>query len=643
MTFSIALIHVGLLGLLVVTAAGLARLHVSVLCRSTATTFPDDAIPEVLYKDDLYKTDTALDGGARGVPSPSTADRALSLWRLLPAIPLLYAGMALGHLGLPGGAWYDILLAFTAWGACWWAARGLVRDAHDPALPIAALALLGVHLGLITEVSRAWTVDGLPNTAWLSSTALMLVFGVLIPGALLRARRDAPGLTPPWLYALSGRDGVRLGLALFGAGALLALWQILTHTPRPVYACAMTAYLLAGTTGVTRCARRPFRHGTFGGFLSRWWPGLALCAVNISLPIATRDFSPAVVLLVTLTVMLWVARERGMAVVLAAVMALGLVGVSRSRLVPRFQERWSLMAHPYAGGSSQMAQTLYAVARGGVFGVGAGNAARIPTARKGLHGMRPAVPLAETDAVLTTLAESTGSVGIGAVLLLFAVLTSGLADAARRARRLWCRLYLTQTASLFFTCALWGAGWSLGAVAPMAGLAVPLLTRGWGAMGLWLPVLLLAVFIAHEGDADADFTADPALEERAPGLTSRLAPIWLPPAVAAGLLLLTVLAALKVATVDRARDLSAVFHNTSEEARIAEWIARGQVRCAADGSLAVSGGSALDRERIGGAVRQHLIRAEHDARGGWVPVPARENLVEVESSGLGTALRATRE
>lgn len=636
MNFLVALIHVGMLGLLAAVAGGLIRLHAVALCGRQEAAL-------------LVEGGNGMEAGRSGGKTTPIANHALRLWRLLPGIPLLYAGLALGHLGLPGGVWYDIALAFAAWGLCWWTGRSLVREAHDPALPLALLALLGLHVGLLTEVSRAWTVNGMPNTGWLSSTALLLVVGALAPGTLLRTRSAAPDLTPPWFYALSGRDGVRLGLALFGAGMVLALWQILTHTARPVYACALAAYLLAGTTGVARCARRPFRHGTLRGFLSRWWPGLALCGINIVLPLATRDFSPAVVLLVTLTVLLWVARERGMAVLLAFVMVLGLIGVSRSKLVPRFQERWSLMARPYAGRSSQMAQTLYAVARGGVFGVGAGHIARIPTAGKGRHGMRPAIPLAESDAVLTTLAETTGMAGIGTVLLLFAVITSGLMEAARRARRLWCRLYLTQVAVLFFICVLWGAGWSLGDIAPMAGLAVPLLTRGWGAMGFWLPVLLLAVVLTEQSDCGGEFMEDPALQELAlqhPALQEtprHHALIWAPQWVAAGLLLLTMLAGLKLATVDRAQHLAAVFHNTNKEAQIAEWIARGQVRCAADGTLVVSSGTASDRKTISADVRQHLIRAARDAHGGWMPVPARENLVEAESSGLGTALRATQE
>ena len=618
MIFLVALVHVGMLGLLAIVVGSLIRLHAAALCSR---------------REVALLVAVGMEAGGRDERAERVADRALRLWRVVPGIPLLYAGLALGHLGLPGGVWYDVALASAAWGLCWWASRNLVREAHDPALPLALLALLGLHVGLLTEVSRAWTVNGQPNTGWLSSTALLLVVGALAPGAILRAKSKAPGLTPPWFYALSGRDGVRLGLALFGAGALLALWQHVTHTPRPVYACAMAAYLLAGTTGVARCAARSFRHGTLTGLLSRWWPGLALCGINILLPIATADFSPAVVLLVTLTVLLWVARERGMAVLLGAVMVLGLLGVSRSGLVPRFQERWSLMAQPYAGGSSQMAQTLYAVARGGVFGVGPGRMARINAVVKGRQVIRPAVPLAETDAVLTTLAETTGMVGIGAVLALFAVITSGLMEAARRADRLWTRLYLTQTGVLFFVAAVWGAGWSVGDVAPMAGLAVPLLTRGWGAMGLWLPVLCLAVVLA-----DMDEPSETPLLPVSPARSWVLARM-----ATTGLLLLTLLAGLRTATIDRDRRLTAVFHDTKREAKIAEWIARGQVRCSSDGSLVASGGSASDRRKITADVRRHLIRAARSPRVGWEPVPAREDLVEVEPSGLGAALRSAQE
>ena len=611
MTFSFAMVQVGLLVVLVGVTCGLIRLHVI-------------ALRGIGAGDIAHEADS---------PSPTAAqDLAIRLWRILPAVPLLYAAMSLWQEGLPGGVWYDIALSMLAWLLCWWAGRTVVRESFDPALPLAILALLGLHVGLLIEVSRAWLVDGRPNPGWLTSTAFLLVGGTVLPGAILRSRRKDKRFTPSWYFALSGRAGVQVGLVVFTGGACLSVLQLISHKPLPVYACAFAAVLLAGTTAMARCAGTPYHHGTAVGYLNRWWPALVLSGIDVVLPLGTKDFSPAVVILCTITSVLALIRERTMALVLAALMALGLLGISQSSLVPRFQERWTLMERPFEGHSSQMAQTLYAVARGGIFGVGPGRLAEIQSRYRGNVVLRPAIQLAESDAVLTTIAESTGAVGIGSVMALFALVTSGLLAAARRADRLWVRIYLTQAGVMFIVCAVWSTAWSVANVAPIAGLAVPMLTRGWGAMGFWLLAMCLALMVA---DMDEP-TPTPVLPLENSKLWAR------PSAIAISLLIVTWLAVVRIDTVGREHVLSQVFHDTALEEQIAEWIVRGEVRCRGS-SLVVYDPGYGDSREIKACISKELIRSSRKSNGSFIPVPVRENMEEVEPSGLGAALRNCQE
>jgi hypothetical protein len=428
----------------------------------------------------------------------TSADASRWAWGLLPTVPGLWTLLVLLNTGSVG---MDSLAALVVWAVGWWCAREMV-DAPDTDASgvLCGLLLAGVHIGLMTEAGMCMV----PHRAWL--WVFTITWSVAL-GLWWWLRRGAD-----WRTALADSGGMKLAVGLAGLALLLAFLQKASGHPMPVYAPASLAFLLGVPVTVSRLQRRAVdvcglssRHR-----LLRWTPALVICGLTVLSPLAMQDFSPVLLLALSFVSVVLLARERQGAMGLASLLGVGLLMVYSTGLVPRLEERVSLMVWPWAGKSSQMAGNLWAVSRGGLAGCGPGQLATVHTSM----GIRPAITLWESDGILATLAESCGVWGVACVLITFGVLVSWFFSEGRRGASRYGQCWFYTAGTLMGITAVWSAAWTY-RMAPLAGLAVPLVGRGWGASALWLVVMVISLAISDQERAIAGMSGDRAPLSRA--------------------------------------------------------------------------------------------------------------------------------
>jgi cell division protein FtsW len=155
-------------------------------------------------------------------------------------------------------------------------------------------------------------------------------------------------------------------------------------------------------------------------------------------------------------------------------------------------------------------QGLYAIADGGWFGVGLGEA-RLKWGW---------LPNGHNDFIFAVIAEELGVVGCLAVLALFATLAYTGLRIARRVGNPFRRLVAAGLTALIAGQATLNVGGVVGLV-PVTGLPLPLISDGGSAL-----VVTMAMIGVLASFARAEPAAAVALHERSPGPASRL--LWAP-------------------------------------------------------------------------------------------------------------------
>ena len=220
-------------------------------------------------------------------------------------------------------------------------------------------------------------------------------------------------------------------------------------------------------------------------------PLLVLAALALLLLIEP-DFGSAVVLMATVLGMLFLAKVnlwrfatlQGFAV---AAMALLLYSSDyrRERLIA-FLDPWS---DPFNSGF-QLTQSLIAIGRGELFGVGLG-----ASVQKLFY-----LPEAYTDFLFAILAEETGLLGVVTVIVLYTVIVwraFGIAAQAER-RRMKFAVHLAHGIGLWFAIqALTNIGVNMG-VLPTKGLTLPLMSYGGSSLVVMCVALALLLRIDLE-------------------------------------------------------------------------------------------------------------------------------------------------
>ncbi|MDH4106925.1 MAG: putative lipid II flippase FtsW [Gammaproteobacteria bacterium] len=231
----------------------------------------------------------------------------------------------------------------------------------------------------------------------------------------------------------------------------------------------------------------------FGGFLR---PMILLCLACFLL-LKEPDFGAAIVLLATVLTMLFVAGARlrdfciffGVAIVTMG--ALAITSPYRLQRLTAFLDPW---ADPYNSGF-QLTQSLIAIGRGELFGVGLGNGVQ-----KLFY-----LPEAHTDFVFAVYAEEFGLLGAVFLIGLFLALLwriFGLAVRAARAEQLFEAYLAVGIGTWLGLQAFINVGVNMG-ILPTKGLTLPLISYGRSSLIITMIALGLLLRVHHELVTDA--------------------------------------------------------------------------------------------------------------------------------------------
>ncbi|NIZ92575.1 putative lipid II flippase FtsW [Kineosporiaceae bacterium B12] len=219
-------------------------------------------------------------------------------------------------------------------------------------------------------------------------------------------------------------------------------------------------------------------------------------ASTIGIVIMQRDLGTAMVMLIVLGAVLWVGgvpvRFFGLAAVSGACLTLVMVLTSPNRM--RRVEYWLS-----GGGSStdiqgtawQAIQGKYALATGGIFGIGLG------ASREKWQWL----PAAKDDFIFAVTGEELGLLGTVPILLLFFAIAISGARLARRATDLGSRLTIIGIVTWIIAQASVNIAVVLGLL-PVLGVTLPFISMGGSSLVLSLVGMgILLSFARHEPDA----------------------------------------------------------------------------------------------------------------------------------------------
>lgn len=200
-----------------------------------------------------------------------------------------------------------------------------------------------------------------------------------------------------------------------------------------------------------------------------YWVGLAVTG----LVVAQGDVGTAIIIL---PIVLAIYYAAGAPFILNVVNALlGLLAIAILTIqAPYRMQRWLSWRDPLAdpeGAGWQIIQGQYALAEGGIFGLGLG-------ASKQKWGWLPA---AHTDFIFAVVGEELGLVGTFFVLFLFAVLVLATITLARKTKNNFTRVYATGVASWVLIQTTINLGGVLG-VLPITGVPLPLISYGGSSL-----------------------------------------------------------------------------------------------------------------------------------------------------------------
>lgn len=217
-------------------------------------------------------------------------------------------------------------------------------------------------------------------------------------------------------------------------------------------------------------------------------------AASVAVLVLQNDLGTALLLFGVALAMLYAATGRGTYVALGAgtfAVAAWVAGLAVGRLAIRAQNWFDPWRDPLASGYQQV-QSEYALAAGGVFGVGLG------------RGMPQAIPDVQTDFVLSAVGEEQGLLAVAVVLALLWLLVWRSIVVAMRAPDGFGRLLAIGLGAAFGVQALLIAGGVL-RLLPLTGLTVPFVSYGGSAMVTNMAAvgLLLAVSRTSGGGATA--------------------------------------------------------------------------------------------------------------------------------------------
>lgn len=219
-------------------------------------------------------------------------------------------------------------------------------------------------------------------------------------------------------------------------------------------------------------------------------PLLVATGTALVIMVGLRDLGSALLFFGAFLVMLYVATGRPAYPALGLV-AFGVGAVIAYQLFPHIQVRVSIWLDPWAdvsGSAYQLAQSLFALATGGLTGTGLG------------FGRPQDVPFSATDAIFVVIGEELGLLGATAVLLLYLAMAMRGLKIAQTARDEFSTLLATGLTVLIAFQAFVIVG-GLTRLVPLTGITLPFVS--YGGSSLLSNYLLVALLLRISDESRA--------------------------------------------------------------------------------------------------------------------------------------------
>jgi cell division protein FtsW len=223
-------------------------------------------------------------------------------------------------------------------------------------------------------------------------------------------------------------------------------------------------------------------------FWSYMWPFGVLSLLACASVLLEGDLGTAVIIAGLVLGLLWMGGMRFVHWILVAGGGLGVVALATLLSEERMSRILSFL-HPFAdpyGSGFQLVQSLVALGRGGLLGVGAGQ-----SVQKFQY-----LPQAHTDMVYAIVGEEFGLVGAASIIVLFAIFCIGCWRLARLCADPMGRLLISGCGLLVALQAIINVGGVIGAL-PLTGVPLPFVSYGGNSLVVMLAVVGLVLGVAR--------------------------------------------------------------------------------------------------------------------------------------------------
>lgn len=390
-------------------------------------------------------------------------------------------GLDAQSLTVPGYLLVAFLLAHLA-------VRKFARNADPALLPVVYL-LSGVGLAVVTRLDAELAAS---QTTWLFvSVAALVLTLVLVPTLEGLARYKytlmIAGLVLLLLPAIVGREingaklWIQFGGMSFQPGEIAKVLIVLF----------LAAYLSENREMLSVSTRKALglkmpEPRTLGPLLVMW-------GVSLLVLVFERDLGSSLLVFAIFLTMLYAATGRLLYVITG--LALFSVGATGAYFAfAHVRTRVDIWLHPFAdaaGRGYQLVQSLFALAAGGMSGVGLGK------------GMPTRIPFVATDFVFSAIGEELGLLGGTAVILCFLVFAvRGLATAARAKTDMAAFTSIGLIAGIVVQAFVIIGG--VCRLIPLTGVTLPFMSYGGSSLLSSFIALALLLRAGHEGTGDEE-------------------------------------------------------------------------------------------------------------------------------------------
>ncbi|MFE5967324.1 FtsW/RodA/SpoVE family cell cycle protein [Streptomyces sp. NPDC056463] len=373
----------------------------------------------------------------------------------------------------------------------------------DPLLLPIGVLLNGLGLVLIYRLDLETPKDQAAFTQLVWSALGVALFGAVV--VLLRDHRVLQRyaylsmasalvlmLVPILFPAVNGaKIWIRIGGLSFQPGEFAKI----------LLAVFFAAYLAANRNALAYTGRRIWRLQLPTGRVLG--PIVAIWVLSVGVLVLERDLGTSLLFFGLFVIMLYVATGRTGWIAVGLLLA-GVGAFAVGSLEPHVHSRVEDWLNPYASieagdGPSQLAQSLFSFAAGGMLGTGLGLGHSI------LIGFA-----AKSDFILATAGEELGLAGLTALFLLYALLVARGFRAGLALRDPFGRLLAIGLASILALQVFVIAGGVMGLI-PLTGMAMPFLAQGGSSVVTnWIIVALL-IRLSDSARAPVPDTVEPGV------------------------------------------------------------------------------------------------------------------------------------